>query len=86
MPIAARPLIVASANPCPCGWHGSKDRACLCSNDTITRYAARVEWAVKKLRLTITAVVRPVSLTDLRNSDPGESTSLIASRIATAAL
>lgn len=86
MPIAARPLVVASANPCPCGWRGSEARACLCSEATVSRFATRVEWAAKKLGLTITAPVRPVALVDLRNSDPGESTSLIASRIAAAAL
>lgn len=82
MPIKSRPLIVASANPCPCGWNGSAVRACTCLEAAIKRYTERVQWAAKKLRLTITAAVRPVSLTDLRNSDPGESTSLIASRIA----
>ena len=83
MPAASRPLVVAAANPCPCGWRGSNVRTCSCTDDTVTRYAARLVWAAAKLGLTITASVRSVSLNELRSSTTaGESSAAIAGRIA----
>ena len=84
MPVASRPLVVASANACPCGWLGSATRACTCSDDTVARLASRVEWAATKLGLTITVVVQPVSLADLRSAEGGESSAVIAARIGAA--
>ena len=34
-------LVVATANPCPCGWAGTP-RGCRCSDDSIARYWARL--------------------------------------------
>jgi magnesium chelatase family protein len=83
MPAAARPLVVAAANPCPCGWRGSNVRTCSCTDDTVTRYAARLDWAAGKLGLTITATVLSVSFNELRSSTmAGESSAAIAGRIA----
>ena len=36
--IPASFLLVASANPCPCGWCGARERACTCSPGAIERY------------------------------------------------
>ena len=85
MPEASRPIVVASANPCPCGWRGTALRACTCSDEALASYTARVKAATTKLGLTITAAVSAVSLTDLRSMPTGESSAVIASRIAAAA-
>jgi len=34
--------LVSAMNPCPCGYAGSLDRRCRCSNEAVTRYQARV--------------------------------------------
>src|SRR6185436_21190012 len=34
--------LVASMNPCPCGFHGAPDGRCSCSPQTIVRYRARI--------------------------------------------
>ena len=81
MPAASRPLVVASANPCPCGWRGATTRACTCTEETVTRYTARVTWAASKLGLTINASVEALALSDLR-AVAGESSRLMAARIA----
>jgi magnesium chelatase family protein len=39
----ARTQLVASQNACPCGFAGSVRRKCLCREDQINRYKARVE-------------------------------------------
>src|SRR5262249_28653526 len=35
-------LLVAAANPCPCGWLGSRTRECTCSPGAIERYRSRL--------------------------------------------
>lgn len=81
MPAASRPLVVASANPCPCGWWNSDVRSCSCTADAVIRYSARLEWAVSKLGLSLCAVVRPVAAAELRGH-VSESSASIAGRIA----
>jgi magnesium chelatase family protein len=83
MPEASRPIVVASANPCPCGWHGSSVRSCLCTADAIKSYTARVDGACAKLGLSLRATVQPVSVDELRGP-AGESSASIADRIASA--
>lgn len=82
MPEASRPLVVASVNPCPCGWQGSAHRACSCSDVALARYTARVKAATAKLGLSITVAIPAVSLSDLRGTPTGESSATIAARIA----
>jgi magnesium chelatase family protein len=38
----ARFQLVAAMNPCPCGWAGDRSNRCLCSDERINRYRARV--------------------------------------------
>jgi magnesium chelatase family protein len=85
MPAASRPLVVASANPCPCGWHGSTVRACTCTAATVARYTERVAWVAGKLGLSIRAAVQPMSVDDLRGP-VSESSASIAGRIAASVL
>jgi magnesium chelatase family protein len=35
-------MLVATANPCPCGWWGSDQRACRCDSRAIERYRQRI--------------------------------------------
>ena len=35
-------MLVATANPCPCGWWGSDQRACRCEGRAIERYRQRI--------------------------------------------
>ena len=38
----ARFMLVAAANPCPCGYFGDKQRACTCSQRMISTYQGRI--------------------------------------------
>ena len=38
----ARFQLVAAMNPCPCGWAGDPSGRCLCNDDMIRRYRARI--------------------------------------------
>ena len=35
-------LLIAAANPCPCGYLGSTRRACICTQPTVQKYRARL--------------------------------------------
>lgn len=51
---ATRPLVLATALPCPCGRHGTERRpACACSEAAVERYAARVRDFAAVLGLSI---------------------------------
>jgi magnesium chelatase family protein len=38
----AQPMLVAAANPCPCGYLGDPTRACTCSGTAVTLYRSRL--------------------------------------------
>ncbi len=82
MPDEARPWIVASANPCPCGWSGSDARACTCSSHAITRHQARTRELAGALGLTSVVEVPMIALSKLHGLPPGESSASIRARIA----
>ena len=35
-------MFVASMNPCPCGFYGSKEKECTCSPQAIQRYMGKI--------------------------------------------
>ena len=35
-------ILIASMNPCPCGYYGSKDRQCYCKPDQIKKYQSKI--------------------------------------------
>ena len=72
-------LLVASANPCPCGWHGSGRRACTCSPTAVTRYRSRLSGPLLD-RIDLQVRVGPVDLTELRGQD-GETSAAIRERV-----
>ena len=38
----ARVMLVAAMNPCPCGYYGSSERVCRCTQTQIARYLSRI--------------------------------------------
>lgn len=76
-------LLVAAANPCPCGWLGSKVRECKCSRGFIERYRARLSGPLLD-RIDLQVQVQPVELKDLRSEILGESSARIRERVVAA--
>jgi magnesium chelatase family protein len=76
-------LLVAAANPCPCGWLNSGARECICSPGAIERYRQRLSGPLLD-RIDLHVYVRPVPLAELRRSEPGESSAAIRARVVAA--
>jgi magnesium chelatase family protein len=76
-------LLVAAANPCPCGWLGSHVRECTCGGAAIERYRARLSGPLLD-RIDLQVYVRPVPLAELRRAEPGESSAAVRARVTAA--
>jgi magnesium chelatase family protein len=73
-------LLVAAANPCPCGWLGSRVRECTCTTGAIERYRARLSGPLLD-RIDLQVTVDPIPLRTLRRGEPAESSAAIRERV-----
>lgn len=73
-------LLVASANPCPCGWLGSNRRICTCGPRAIARYRNRLSGPLLD-RIDLQIFVQSVELSELRGDAPVESSAEIRERV-----
>lgn len=78
--IPSRFMLVAAMNPCPCGYLGDKQHKCACSPVQIQRYRARISGPLLD-RIDIHVEAPTLSIDELRNAAPGESSETIRSRI-----
>lgn len=78
----ARFMLVASMNPCPCGYHGNSDEkhTCNCSYTAIQRYRSRISGPLLD-RIDIQVEVPAVKYTDLSALPTGEKTIDIRKRV-----
>jgi magnesium chelatase family protein len=77
----ARTLVVASMNPCPCGYHGSA--RCRCGPLDVDRYQGRISGPLLD-RIDISVRVEPLPLAILEDDAPAESSALVAARVVAA--
>ena len=56
-------------NPCPCGWAGDRSNRCLCSDERINRYRARVSGPLLD-RIDLHISVARMDAVELRESTP----------------
>lgn len=72
--------LIASMNPCPCGYYNHPDKECVCSPGTVARYLNRISGPLLD-RIDLHIEVTPVPLAELRDTAPGESSSTIRERV-----
>jgi magnesium chelatase family protein len=61
-------LLVAAANPCPCGYLGSQIRACVCPPHAVQRYRAKISGPLLD-RIDLHVEVNPVSYDELSSQE-----------------
>ncbi len=74
-------ILVAAMNPCPCGYKGSKIRACICTNADLARYNRRLSGPILD-RIDIWISVAPIEYQKLIDTkDEGDSSATIQQRV-----
>lgn len=66
----ANAMVVAAANPCPCGFLGSKKRECQCSFEALRRYRARLSGPLMD-RIDIHLQLEAATFDELRGAEAG---------------
>lgn len=73
-------MLIASMNPCPCGYYGSKEKECTCSEQAITRYIGRISGPLLD-RIDIHIEVTPVKYEKLNSKEKVETSEEIRKRV-----
>jgi magnesium chelatase family protein len=79
----ARFMLVLAANPCPCGRASQRGLTCTCTAAACRRYLARLSGPLLD-RVDLQVQLLPVSRAHLDGEAHGESTSVVAARVAKA--
>lgn len=78
-------MLVASMNPCPCGYYNHPERACLCSPGTVQKYMSRISGPLLD-RIDIQIEIVPVPFEKISDQRPSESSERIRERVVKARL
>lgn len=73
-------MLVASMNPCPCGYYNHPDRDCVCSPGVVQKYLNKISGPLLD-RIDIHIEVVPVPFNELSKEQISESSSVIRKRI-----
>jgi magnesium chelatase family protein len=72
--------LIASMNPCPCGWYGDATHECTCSPSSVTRYQKRISGPLLD-RIDIHVEVPRVAYEKLTDQRLGESSEAVRARV-----
>ncbi|MBR5138492.1 MAG: YifB family Mg chelatase-like AAA ATPase [Alistipes sp.] len=72
--------LVASMNPCPCGYYNHPDKECTCSPAAVRRYVGRISGPLMD-RIDLHVEITPVSREELSSSEPSEPSSAVRERV-----
>lgn len=73
-------MLMASMNPCPCGYYNHPDKECVCGGGIVQKYLNKISGPLLD-RIDIHLEVIPVPFEKLSESEPGEESSKIRERV-----
>lgn len=73
-------MLVASMNPCPCGFYNHPEKACVCAPGIVQKYLNKVSGPLLD-RIDIHIEVTPVSFDELSDKNVGEGSASIRTRV-----
>ncbi len=74
-------MLVASMNPCPCGFYNHPDRECVCAPGVVNRYLSKISGPLLD-RIDIHIEVTPVSFDELTTRNrPTENSAAVRARV-----
>ena len=72
--------LVASMNPCPCGYYNHPTKECSCSAAAVHRYVGRISGPLMD-RIDLHVEITPVSREELSSEQPSESSAAVRERV-----
>ncbi|MBE6305749.1 MAG: ATP-binding protein [Bacteroidales bacterium] len=73
-------MLVASMNPCPCGYYNHPTKPCQCMPGAVSRYLSRISGPLMD-RIDLQVEILPVSFEDMTQSAAGEKSADIRQRV-----
>ena len=73
-------MLIASMNPCPCGYYGSNKKECICSEQSINKYIGKISGPMLD-RIDIHIEVNSVEYEKLNSNISGETSQDIRKRV-----
>lgn len=73
-------MLVASMNPCPCGYYNHPDKDCVCSHGVVQKYLNKISGPLLD-RIDIHVEVVPVPFDKLAETPPSESSEVVRERV-----
>ena len=73
-------MLVATMNPCPCGYHNHPTHPCMCTPAQIQKYMNKISGPLMD-RIDIQVEVQSVPFEDIATSPKGESSAVIRERV-----
>lgn len=73
-------MLVASMNPCPCGYYNHPEKECVCAPGAVQKYLNRISGPLMD-RIDIQIEVTPVPFEELSNRQASENSSSIRERV-----
>ena len=73
-------MLIASMNPCPCGYYNHPTKECHCTPAVIERYFGRVSGPLMD-RFDLQCEILPVGFDDMSSDQKGESSAVIRERV-----
>lgn len=76
-------MLVASMNPCPCGYYGHPSKRCTCAPGAVSKYMNRISGPLLD-RIDLQVEIEPVEFDAMADRKPGESSESIRNRVVAA--
>ncbi len=73
-------MLIASMNPCPCGYYNHPDKECVCGPGVVQRYLAKISGPLLD-RIDLHVEVTPVSFDQMTANRPAETSATIRERV-----
>ncbi len=73
-------MLVASMNPCPCGYYNHPTKECTCTQMQVQRYLSRISGPLLD-RIDLQVEIMPVPFNELQSMSPGEPSEAIRARV-----
>lgn len=76
-------MLVASMNPCPCGYYNHPTKACTCPPGAVNKYLGRISGPLMD-RIDLQVEIMPVPFEEISSDSPAESSAEIRTRVVNA--